>query len=323
MQPASRIAASGHPWAGEPAAAAIEGRRRPTAWLAVFLLWPLLSSAASPGRLAATVPPDRPYGMGGVLEQTLVVAVPKAYALESGFLPQPGALDDWLEVRSLDWSRETGDFETTYRIRIAYQLFKGLRTEERAVIPGLPVRFDGPEPLELRGPELPVRLAPLIPPNLPDESVGIRDEAPPELRPVAGHWRRFWLCLSAALAGSGFLAWLRLDQALRAQPFGRAHRKLARLRRGAATPEAVRTATRLIHRALDETAGETLFAGQVGAFCEARAGFAGLRDDLAGFFAASRRLFFTAPDSPPPENYSLERLAELCRRCAAAERSAP
>lgn len=272
-------------------------------------------------RLDVSAPRDYGYTMGDLIEHTLSVTVPQPYALEASFLPQPGVLDEWLEVHSVDWQAEPEEGATRYRIHIAYQLFKGVRSVETAAVPALPLRFSGPEPLEIKVPEWPFTVTPLIPPNQPDETVIIRAELPPESLAVEGHWHRLWGCLSGAALLAGGLGWRAWGGSGQPRPFQRARRALKPWLRGPASPESYRAIAKTLHQAFDETAGRTLFAEELDGFCVERPAFADLRDDLAEFFGLSERLFFTAPDAPIPVDYPATRFAELCRRCAVAERA--
>ncbi|MGZ8217647.1 hypothetical protein [Methylomagnum sp.] len=291
--------------------------------LALLLLaQPPLASAVPPEpRLDLSAPRDYGYTMGDLIEHTLTVTVPHPYALETSFLPRPGVLDEWLDVRSVDWRAAPEDGATRYRIRITYQLFKGVRGVESAVVPPLPLRFSGPEALEVKAPEWPFTVTPLIPPNLPDESVAIRDGSPPEPLAMDSHWSRLWIYLAGAALVAGGLIWRKLGGSRRSRPFHRARRELKPWLRGPASPESYRAAARILHQALDETAGHAVFAGELDGFCAVRPAFAELRDELADFFGLSQRLFFTAPNAPVPADFPASRFVELCRRCIAAERA--
>lgn len=261
--------------------------------------------------------------MGDTVEHTIKLTVPAAYILETGFLPRPGAVEDWLEIRSVASDRDFSDGEARYRIRVVYQLFKGVRNPEKALVPELPIRFAGPEPLEVKAPAWEFTIVPLIPPDSSDEQVAIRPALPPESAATAPHRQRLGMYLAGALITGGWLAWRRLGGKGRARPFARTRRELKQRLRGPASPETFRAAATLIHRALDETAGGTLFAEQLDRFCASHPAFADLREELSGFFALSRRLFYTAPEAPVPADYPAARLEALCRRCAAAERRTP
>jgi mxaA protein len=296
--------------------------RLPQLGCGAALLWTGLASSAPAPRVELHAPRDFGYTMGDIVEQEIAIDAPAGYALETGLLPKPGALTESLEVRAADWDARRRDGATAYRVTLAYQVFKGVRAAETAQVPALPLRFHGPAPLETQVPAWEFTVAPLIPPQLADAAVVIRDELPPAPLPTAPHAARLLACLAGLLALLGHLAWRRFGAGHRDLPFARAQRELRRLLRASASasPDAHRAAARRLHQALNETAGHILFAEQIGGFCQRQPKFAGLREDLAGFFALSRRLFFTAPEAPAPLDYPPARLLELCRRCAAVER---
>jgi mxaA protein len=291
------------------------------AGLLVFALTaapPLFGKEPAP-TLEIAAPRDYGFVMGDIVETAVSVSVPENYALEAGFLPKPGTLDEWLDVRSVAWDRESSNGRALYRIHLAYQVFKGVRSPAKATIPELPIRFAGAAPLEVKAPALDFTIVPLIPPDLPDEKVASRPAAPPESEATEAHFRRLVLCLAGAFVAGSWLAWHRLGPARRARPFAEARRDMKLLLQGSASPKNFRAAARRLHRALDASFGGTLFAGQIDRFCAEKPSFAGLRDELADFFALSQELFFTSPESSVPADYPPERLAELCRRLASAE----
>jgi mxaA protein len=287
----------------------------------LLLLGSAIAGAAPPPRIELATPRDYGYTMGDLVEQAVTVEVPEAYTLETGFLPRPGALDENLELRSSTWEESRHDGQRRYRITLQYQVFKGVRAPEAAKLMPWMLRLKGPAPMQAEVPEWNYTVIPLIPPALADEAVRVRDPLPPEPLPVMPHlWRvlAYGTGLLALLAG---WAWRQYGATARNRPFARAYRELRRLARGPLlSGEAQRAAAKRLHRALDETAGHTLFPEQLTEFCLNRPAFAHLREELAGFFAWSRHLFFAPPELPPAANLPPPRLLELCRRCARAER---
>lgn len=286
---------------------------------------PLLSLLLATTALAAPEPRvefstarDFGYTLGTVIEHRITVAVPEGYHLETQALPAPGALDDALDLRDIAWEADPTQGETRYRLRVVYQTFKGVRASEAAKVPALTLRFRGPDPMETQIPAWNFTVTPLIPPDLADDKVTIRPALPPEPMTHAPH--RLIAALVGIAAVSALWAWWRYAPSRQNRPFARAYRELRRDLRGPVSLERFRTAAKRLHRALDDTAGGTLFADQLAGFCAERPAFAALGEDLAAFFVLSQQLFFTAPDAPPPEDFPAARLETLCRRCAAAER---
>lgn len=301
-------------------------QRRGFAKAAAFLLLACSAPQAEEAVRSLSVQPARDYGivLGEVLRSEIRVAVAKGFSLETAALPQAGsAVDDVLELRELAWDRQDQAEATVYTLRLAYQVFKGVRTAESVEVPALPLRFGrGAEVAEAQAPAWRFTLNPLIPAQTPDEAVAVRPGLPPP--PLVPDKHAAWLL--ACLAGLGGLGvWQARALGLppfhrHAPPFARALVGLRRLgRRQALDGGAWRQALRLVHRALDETAGRVVTGGQLERFLLEQPQFAGLRAELRQFFAVSEALFF-ADRSLPPEDYAWGRLEALCRQLASAGR---
>lgn len=291
--------------------------------LSPVLLWiPILAYATgSTPRIESITLRDFGYVIGDSVDYDVLVTVPDGYALETEHLPVPGPINEWLDIRAVNWTKTDTQGGTQYRLRLTYQIFQGVRQPEKLTIPALPIRFRGHTPLEVQTQSRNITIAPIIPSDISDENVKIRESVDPEPLPIGPHPLRFTAYLAGALVVLALLArrygWLPFF-AKTTPPFARALRDIRKLNRG--DVEAYRTAVRLLHRALDDTAGFRLFAGELERFFAAHPTFTELRDELDHFFALSRRVFYTAPDTPIPEDAPLERLETLCRRCIAAER---
>jgi mxaA protein len=289
-----------------------------------LLLAPALAcSAELTPRIEPSAPRNFGYVMGDLIDYHVLITVPESYALETEYLPKPGALDEWLDLRTVSWTKTNAKDVAHYRLRLTYQVFKGVRQPEKLTIPSLPVRFQGQAPLEARTPPWDITIAPIIPPDIADEKVEIRESVVPEPLPILSHRLRLIAYLAGTLAVLPLLAWRygKLPFFTKtAPPFARTMRDLKKLSRKPADADAYRTAIKLLHRALDDTAGFRLFAGELESFLADHPAFAELRDELNHFFALSRQVFFTAPDAPIPADSLFSRLEALCRQCVLAER---
>lgn len=270
---------------------------------------------------SVSIAPLRDYGivMGETLVSEICVATESGYDLETAALPQPGsAINDFLELREARWTQEPQGNETVYRIHLVYQVFKGVRDAETLAVPALPLRFSrAGQTAETQAPAWNFTLTPIIPPQTADEAVILRGDLPAP--PVSGHGHTRWLlaCL-AGLGGLGVYASARLGLfRRRAPPFVRAARALKKLGRQTPTAETWRQGARLVHAALNETAGHTVFAGQLPRFLTIQPGYAAMQAELEQFFRLSDRLFF-ADAADYPADYPWARLETLCRQLAAA-----
>lgn len=256
--------------------------------------------------------------IGEIFRRDLRIHAPPEFELVPSSLPVPARMEGGLELRKVEWSSQIGNGEALFQIHLSYQIFRGLRSPERIQLPELLLRFSlRGETREIPTPIGEVTLTPLIPAELPDERVQIR---PPDA-PSAESTSTARLALAS---GTGLLvlvllygAWLLAlfpFQVRRRRPFARAWRDLRKpLRRG--EHEA---AFRIIHRALDQTAGYPMFADRVEGLLETRPAFVPLRNHLHDFFAASRQVFYAPANRPGrigTTDFSdvASQLRELCR----------
>jgi len=293
------------------------------ALLAVFALlaWPAQAGELPVPVHSVSVVPRRDYGIviGETLASEIQAAVEPGFELEAAALPQPGgAVSDFLELRDIRWARQSQGGETLFRINLVYQVFKGVRAAETVAVPALPLRFNrAGQAVETEAPGWNFTLTPIIPPGVADEAVALRGDLPPPVLSDQGHGRWLLACL-LGLAGWVVYAGGRLGLLRRrAPPFVHAARALKKLNRQPPSLDTWRQGARLVHAALNETAGHTVFSGQLPGFFAAWPCYAPLQAELEQFFHRSDRLFFAAA-ADWPADYPLSRLETLCRQLAAA-----
>lgn len=282
---------------------------------------PATDPASTPS-ISLAAPRDFGYALGDLIDHTVSIELPDGARLDPGALPQPGPVNEWLNLRDSRWDIASSNGHERLRLHLVYQVFKGVRTPEETVIPPLTLRLTGNPPRELHTPAWPFTLAPVIPPDLADADVELREPAEAETVPTAPLFRQLLLWLTGA-SGAGLLFGLRrLLRNRRTRPFATAARQMQAALSGRYDAEALRDACKILHRAFDHTFGETLFAGQIERFCAAHPVFTPLEDRLSAFFVLSRHLFFDPDQSGAADPTSRDWLADLSRRCAAAERKA-
>lgn len=278
--------------------------------------------SAQPPAITLNATRDYGYVMGDIIDQTLRVDLPDGQSLDTTSLPQPGGVNEWLFLRGGRWDvRQDGPREI-WELHIAYQVFKGVREPEQAIIPPLTLRLSGNPPQELHSPAWSFTLVPVIPPELEDDQVELREPLPVEPADTASVLRQWLLWLAGTLGVLGLFGLRRFLLDRRARPFALACRQLKATLTHRDEPDELRAGARHLHRAFDQTFGETLFAGQLDRYCTAHPAFAPIKERLADFFALSRRLFFDLDGPEDIDPATRDWLIDLGRRCAAAERKA-
>lgn len=291
--------------------------------LLVPAIWPNPAAAAEPGTLQASSDEPRAYGysVGDVVSRRITLHVPAGLKLDPDSLPRAGARGKALELQRVVLRTSLGGVPET--LQLDYQIFLAPRDLRVLEMPPIELRFDGsPRPQTLRIDAWPVTAGPLAPVEpSPREGLGeLRPDREPPLLDTAAPRARLMLEAAAALLLLGYLAQVYLVlpwSAQRRRPFGRAWAALKVL---PSQPDVAqrRAAFERVHAALNETAGEVLFAPGLEAFVARVPRFAPLRSELAQFFAYSRGEFF----APGSDAIDARWLVDLARRCRDLERGA-
>lgn len=294
----------------------------------VALVAAITGATAEITRFAVSDPRDLGYFIGDTITREIEVSVDARFTLAQGSLPAPGPLTYWLELNDVAIDEDGGNLRS-YRIALAYQTFYAPLEPRRMVIPGFTLRFvDGDETITQPVPQFSFLTSPLreiIPPEQAQDNEkrtllapdpGVRIPSTQRLQAALG------LATAAALLSLAAIAWRRAWWPFHhrpARPFSRAARTIR-----ATDSDADRYRRDLIrlHRAFDESAGRRVLAEDAPIFIARRPEFANERDQIAGFFAASRRAFFAGDTERAMAEVSPGALADLVSRLGVAERSA-
>lgn len=283
--------------------------------LAIVLL---LAAAPAPGQVVQvreTAPRSFGYQLGDLVERHAEFSLPPGLRLDAASLPlpRPGAAVELREARWLPppWWRPGG----SYQLRLHYQVLRSPTAPALFEMPPVLLRFEGgTRPQEVRLDGVPILVSPLVP-DPPPERRGLgpmQPDSPPP--PIAMRPLRERLAIEAGAAVALLLGllWRRLGWPRRRhpEPFDDAWRAVRRLPEPA-DAAAWRQALTALHRALDRSAGERLFAPGLDRFLARRPALAPLRPELERFFEHSHRTFF-APGGD--ERADVGWLKALCRR---------
>lgn len=321
-----------------------------------------LIAAALPGP-AATAPEDGPIPL---LPRLLRSEPPRDSARHLGDLLVYRALIDWPPDWEIDREalranlRQDGPFELRgYQIEAArsdcadcrwlsltWQLFRTVPMTADLPLPATPLRLrKGAQSAELLLPASRIAVSPLVP--WERRAAWIDSLRPGWQAPrldARSRWMEGGVWLGLTLLALAAWAWSsgRWLPRRSARPFAQAWRTVRSRPRSAAGALALADADdlRCWHRAFDQTAGETVFAGRLDAFFTAQPALAPLADEARAVFAASQRAFYLDPgadpatgatDTTPTARLSRKDLIALLRRlvehefrlASDAHRSAP
>lgn len=263
-----------------------------------------------------TVREPLPYGhqIGDLVAREITVYPTDEAKLAVKSLPKPGRAGAWLELRSIEHESVDGGS----RLRIEYQVTNVPETVRTVSLPefAVPLERDGKL---LRLPVNPsfITIAPMTPGTVlgRDRLVEIQDDtqAPP-VSTAAEEQRIRYTLLAALLPLLALIyCWTPWERLIRPQrPFARALREASRLR-DAADETFWPAALKAMHRALDVTAGRTVFPGETQVLVVRHTAYARLEPEIAVWLDESRRVFFGEGGYP-----ERGRRAELMRMLAQA-----
>jgi len=298
----------------------------PAVFVLVWALSPQLPAESVVKRLEVETPRAFGYVIGDTLDHRITLELARPYRLDEASLPAAGQLRAGLELRApvvrVHQARDT----TCYEILLTYQIFHFAERLQTLAIPPVELRFakGGPR-LPVVVPEWRFSLAPLAPRRI-EGSVALpelRPDRPPPDMPVQPHVYRLIALAAGLFTALMYLAhawWGMPLLARRSRPFAHAFRDLRRLARKPFTETRYLDALRRLHRAFNQTAGRTLFAGNLDLFFVRHPEFASLRMPIEGLFMQSQQAFFQPRQSRAADADSLQDLLQLCRRCRALER---
>lgn len=282
---------------------------------ALVLLPLLLAAPAMAAEPSAALIEPRAFGyaVGDVLQRRVLLDLPAGLAPDLSSLPQARRPGQAIELRAV---RQHG-----HELLLDYQVFRAPTEVRTLEIPPMQLRLAGPAGERfLRIDAWPVTVAPLVPLDVsPREGLGeLRPDAtPPAIDVRPRQWRLAGAAVLLALAAAYLLQvyvglpwWGR-----RRRPFALAWRELRRLPDQPSAPQQ-REAMRVLHQALNRSAGEVLFEAGLPAFVAAQPRYAPLQDGLADFFRRSHALFFGGDQTAG----DLRWLRDLARACRDAER---
>ncbi|MGM9491355.1 hypothetical protein [Ideonella sp. YS5] len=269
------------------------------------------------------------YSIGDVVLRVVTVDIPAGLDLDEASLPDSALRGRAIELRRLAHESSWRPGGRRHELKLEYQVLVSPPDVRTLELPPITLHLvpsstgrNAPREQDLRVDAWPVTVSPLTPPEARTrEGLGEfrPDRLPPLLDTTAARKRLLaYAAVAAVLLGYLGFVYLWLPWwAPYHRPFGVVWRSL---RQGnTASAEQRREAFRRLHGALNQTAGRVVFESDIAAFVAEHPQFAGLREELAGFFRRSREQFFAAA-VPAGDSADHDWLLRFCRACRDAER---
>jgi mxaA protein len=265
--------------------------------VALTLMLPTPPARANePPETLITVREPLPYGyqIGDTLVREVEVLPADGTSLADKALPKPGRANNWFDLRSIGVEHSRGGAVQLHledQVVNVPDAVKMISTPAFAV----PLKSDG-KTVKLPVNPAWVTIAPMTTEIVlgRDRLVDVQDDEPAVLVDTAAAGERIRLAALAALLPLLALiyCWTPWERIFRpTRPFARALREVRAHRRAADAafwPEALRA----FHRAIDATAGGTVFPGEEARLTRRHAGFGRMEADLGGWLEVSHGVFF-------------------------------
>jgi mxaA protein len=264
---------------------------------------------------------DTGYLLGDLLDESVAIALPHGYAVDADSLPLTGRVAPWLEVRGARVAPGNGGEAV---VTVTYQIFAEVEQAARVPLPGFRLRLRGGDRTQVvQVPEKSFLLSPALPPALSDQDRELKPSPAPQPLPRGWALAGFVIGVLAALLCAGWLLWVhdRLPFLPRAPgPFARLWRRWRRHGRREMSGEEQVVLLRDWHAALNQAAGETLYASTLPRLFVRAPFLAPLREDVERTFARSWQSFYAVPAGERP---AAGEILEIARSAAARERGVP
>ncbi len=301
-------------------------------WMSPFLLWigilglQVAYSHAHAQVTSVQISAPRPAGwiVGDIVPVTIDIVTVDS-PLHRSALPQPGPINYWLDLRSVDIQERSLDAERHYKIVMNYQSFYVPLDVNAREIPGFDLVFGEGANAETVSIE-PQRffMSPLRPVASSGVSVSeqIQDDATAQLIPT----RKLHLAVAVLVVVIVLLLIVLAIyysvwpfQRRRSRPLAHASGQIRRLLRSHDS-DAYRNSLIQLHRALDTSNNGRLLSSDVSSFVSRQPEFTSVQAEITQFFQASACLFFTGDHEQAVKMLAPQDLSRIARRLAAAER---
>ncbi len=270
------------------------------------------------------------YFVGDVLHTEVDVVVDKGVDLLPASVPQPGPLNAWLELIGSRVEEDSVNGEKLYRLYFDYQNFYPALDSRRLDVPGFTLSFtSGGQPVSEQVPPWSFLISPLREVQPAAKASGADYMQPDEIpQNIDLHRERLatFSFLAACLAASGLLiyhlAWWPFT-VRPGRPFTDAARRIRTLLGPGQKESGYREALLALHRAIDTTAGHSVFAEDLQDFLDRAPEFSRLKNEFNLFFSSSRQAFFGDDVARARAEFGADALVAFSNRLASAERVGP
>lgn len=295
----------------------------PMIWLICCLVW-MQSFIAFAGVLASpmqVVMRNHGYTIGDTIDMNVSITLQKGQTLDMGSIPLKGPVSSWLDLREVRVTQEVNARdESQINIKLTWQIFATVEHTQILKTPAIPLKTLAKKPMHIIIPAQGFYMSSVLPQQLPDS--GHRPFIPPTKLDTATPLLLAGLCfLSAVICGT---AWMWLGDKLpwwprNSGPIALLERKL-RAYPSENSQQFDLTALRLIHTALADSAGETLYPNMLERLYQKCPYLLSRESDITQFFQQSWMLIFESSQDSKISRISVQNTLQWIHDAALSER---
>jgi mxaA protein len=277
------------------------------------------------------IEPERDVGyvVGDVLKRTVTLEVKKPYALVETSLPIVGYEHRYqgqitgIELTGISTSQKEHDESTIYTIDLAYQVFTRGKVAKPAMLRPEILKFKSAkngEVLQYQIPSFKFRISPLSvfgQVKIEDEMSTFRPPLLLDASPEKFRLKILLGVLAVALTGLLYIFGMRAWLPRMGAPFAKAFRDIRKL---PDNTDSLQQAVARMHKALNATAGHSLFHDNLDKFISQKPAFKPVEAEIDHFFGLSRQVFFEPQAQHQAGEAPLLWLRSFCRHCRDCER---
>ncbi len=272
-------------------------------------------------RIQASLQTPRQFGYsaGDLIQHQIHITIPPGTELNTNQLPSPGPALEWLDVIDVQVKTLASN---QFKLNIQYQISKSARMTEWLEIPEFLLSAGTESSLDtIVIPAWKFSYSSIIPTRLIDADITIR----PPRQPIALEEQAIFFRMLSFLTGMliclGYIVWrrgyLQLPWSRHSTPFQSALKGLKQLPEQSTSPKHIQHAFRLVHTALNQTAGEIVLESHLTDFYTKQPELAKLKEETESFFKQSRYLFYESNTTVEPKTLDknlIKTLKQLCSR---------
>lgn len=274
---------------------------------------------------------DVGYTVGDILTREVTVTIKKPYVLVEESLPIIGYERRYkgqligIDLSNIQYSKEEEKEAVAHHISLSYQVFTNNVVAKPAALPGEYLRLIDTSSKErkvyrYRIPSWNFSISPISvfgQVKIEADMSGYRGPLLLDAAPMQLRLKVLLIMLGLSLLGLLYMLGKHSWLPRMGGPFAQAYRTI---RKAPNSVEGLQLAVSSLHKALNTSAGNTLFSNNLDSLLTKKPAFKYIQSELSQFFELSRHVFFESNTANRVNEQQLVWLSQFCKQCRDCER---